>query len=257
MNPKNFFFFFLFLILLSSFVCADKITINEFRSDTGLNILESETLFYEQNNDFDLVFKVFDSNGSKDISASCSITLVDDEGVRLKDNESLVFNAVSESFVVSVTEVDVQGLYSFFISCEGSNEDGFLQSGFYGSPDGFDMRLVGEFDYLTVILILFFICFMSLFISNMFVSKEFFVFKLIFFIWGVLQVLLVLPIFLLTMSSYGSPTAMFDWFVVYFTIDVFLLIIFVWGYWMIVGKSMIMHFTKMAKRKKEKPIKYM
>jgi hypothetical protein len=248
-------FFILFFILSISCI-ADKITINVEKSEQGLNIEQPQTIFYENNNDFDLVFKIFNSTGSIETTSSCNLTLLDFNGNILKSKEALTFNSSSETYTSTVTEGDTNGLYSYYVYCEGSVEDGFLSSGFYISPDGYELRIVGEFDYLIIILIFMFIAFMSFKISEMFVSKEFFGLKIIFFIWGVLQVILVLPIFLLTLSSYGSPTAMFEWFIVYFTIDIFLLIIFTLGYWLVVGGHIILFFTKIAKRKKPKQIKY-
>ena len=138
-----------------------------------------------------------------------------------------------------------------------NSEAGVADGVFYMTPDGDELVTAGQQnDYIAILLIIFFISFMSIFISNLFTSEEFFALKIIFFLWGVIQVILVLPIFLLTLSTYSSPTAMFDWFVVYFTLDIFVLIIFLIGYWLIVGGSMIRFITKLAKKKNTRRVRY-
>lgn len=133
MNSKKLTILFI-LILLVPIAISQPAFLQESTTGNQFQIIFPNFEFYEQGQNISLQFHVFNASGilRTNTTTECAFHLYNDNGSLIISNEMIDFNDDDNDFFIDInaSTINNEGVYSYFIQCNDTNNGGFVSTSF-------------------------------------------------------------------------------------------------------------------------------
>lgn len=218
-------------------------------SDRFLNLLVLHPDYLPLGDGFNLTLQVYNSSGFVTTEVDCYLDLVNSHGDILVDDIMFSANGVDYSYFIDASILSTVGQYPYIVNCNDS-QAGFYQDSFYVTEDGLadDKFLNG---WLPVIVGLALFAFLLFFVSWVIKNDRLELLKVVLFVFGFLSLFFLGLVLLLAVLNPGRVDLAKPVFIAFFSVNSFLVMLFLWFAGFVWLKRIGEMFVKLFKGKRE------